>query len=196
MPLTSIEMPDFMERQAPIPRRVAELLEVADSRIDRFVNREGRRIHGFVASDYVAAFSALEWVQQNNLLSGQTFCEWGCGVGVVTMLAALAGMDACGIEVESELVECAEKLAADLEIACQFSGGSLIPDGADRLVEFVEDIAHIDTDSPGAYEDLGLDVDDFDLIYVYPWPGEERYLKGALLLTYHGIEDLRLQRKI
>ena len=205
MPLTSIEMPDFMERQAPIPRRVAELLEVADSRIDRFVNREGRRIHGFVASDYVAAFSALEWVQQNNLLSGQTFCEWGCGFGVVTMLAALAGMDACGIEVESELVECAEKLAADLEIACQFSGGSLIPDGADRLVEFVEDIAHIDTDSPGAYEDLGLDVDDFDLIYVYPWPGEERYLedvfehyaaKGALLLTYHGIEDLRLQRKI
>lgn len=205
MPLSTIEMPDLMDSPPPTPARVAELLRVADGRIDRFVNREGRRIHGFVASDYMAAFSALQWIQDNGLLSGHAFCEWGCGFGVVTMLAALAGMDACGIEVEGELIDCAEKLADDLEIPCQFAVGSLIPDGADRLVEFVEDVAHIDTDSPGAYDELGLDVDDFDLIYVYPWPGEERYLedifehyaaKGALLLTYHGIEDLRLQRKV
>ena len=46
--------------------------------------------------------------------------------------------------------------------------------------------------------------DDFDVIFAYPWPGEEdvimqlfdRYAAvGALLLTYHGIEELRIRRK-
>ena len=203
--LQTIDIPDLMDAPPNPPPRVAELLEVADARIEQFVHRDGRRIHGFVASDYLAAYAALQWIHSHHLLAGHAFCEWGCGFGVVTMLASLAGMDACGIEVESVLVEHAERLAEELEIPCTFAPGSLIPNGADRLLEYVEDISHIDTDSPDGYDELGLEVDDFDLIYAYPWPGEEGYLEnifdhyagnGALLLTFHGIEDLRLQRKV
>ena len=204
MPLQRLALPDLMQAPPQPPPRVTELLETAHREIDEFIHREGRQLHGFVGSDYLAAFAAIQWIHREHLLAGHAFCEWGCGFGVVTMLASLAGMDACGIEVEPLLAERAEQLAERLEIPCDFAVGSLIPEDADRLVEFVEDIAHIDTDSPAAYDLLGLEIDDFDLIYAYPWPGEERYLedifehyasRGALLLTYHGIEDLRLQRK-
>jgi hypothetical protein len=52
---------------------------------------------------------------------------------------------------------------------------------------------------------LQLDPDDFDIIFAYPWPGEEQVIfdlfadnaaVGALLLTYLGQEGLRLQRKV
>ncbi|MEL7089295.1 MAG: hypothetical protein AAGL98_12790, partial [Planctomycetota bacterium] len=60
-----------------------------------------------------------------------------------------------------------------------------------------------DFDGDG-YDDLGLDPEDFGLIYAYPWPGEEEVVEqifaavaatGALLLTYRSTEDLVLQRK-
>jgi hypothetical protein len=42
-------------------------------------------------------------------------------------------------------------------------------------------------------------------VFAYPWPGEEQVIfdlfadtasVGALLLTYHGIDGVRLQRKV
>ena len=53
------------------------------------------------------------------------------------------------------------------------------------------------------YDELELELDDFDLIYAYPWPGEEDWLyelvrrharPGALLLTYDVSEGFRLAR--
>ncbi len=35
------------------------------------------------------------------------------------------------------------------------------------------EFAWLTTDAPSAYDDLGLDVDEFDVIFAYPWPGEE-----------------------
>jgi hypothetical protein len=71
-------------------------------------------------------------------------------------------------------------------------------------LESPDDFAWMTTDAQAAYEDLGLEPDDFDLIFAYPWPGEEQVIfdlfadcaaTGALLLTYHGLEGVRLQRK-
>jgi len=71
--------------------------------------------------------------------------------------------------------------------------------------ESPDDFAWMTTDAPSAYEDLGLEPDDFDLIFAYPWPGEEQVIfdlfadcasTGALLLTYHGLEGVRLQRRV
>ena len=62
-----------------------------------------------------------------------------------------------------------------------------------------------DTDWPSGYDELGKDIDEFDLFFAFPWPGEHRYWEsifdhhaadGALLLTYHGIERLRLHRRV
>ena len=58
--------------------------------------------------------------------------------------------------------------------------------------------------SDNSYAELDLDVDDFDLIYVYPWPDEEpvsmkvfeRFAaEGAVLMTYHGGENVSFKRK-
>ena len=46
---------------------------------------------------------------------------------------------------------------------------------------------------------------DFDLFFTFPWPGEHEFFEtifdrfaadGAMLLTYQGIERLRLQRRV
>ena len=56
----------------------------------------------------------------------------------------------------------------------------------------------------GAHDELGLDPDDFAVIFAYPWPDEEqvtaglfqRYAApGAVLLTHHGGAEFRLRRK-
>ena len=63
----------------------------------------------------------------------------------------------------------------------------------------------VSTTGPNGYDELELEPDDFDVVFAYPWPGEEQVIfdlfddcaaVGALLLTYHGINDLRLQRKV
>ena len=56
-----------------------------------------------------------------------------------------------------------------------------------------------------AYDELGMDLSDMDLVFAYPWPGEEGLIEalfdafaaeGALLLTYHGMNEMKLQRKV
>ncbi len=202
--LREIDMPKMID--ARLSAQAKALLEEADRRIDAFTQRQDRRlIHNFVASDFRAVDACLQWIVEQHLLAGRTFCEWGSGFGVVTMLAALRGFDACGIEVEPELVEQACQLAEDMEIPVQFAEGSVIPAGGDKLIGNIEEVDHIDIDSPGGYDELGLDVSDFDLFFAFPWPGETQFwdklfnryaADGALLLTYHGIEEFRLQRRV
>jgi hypothetical protein len=52
---------------------------------------------------------------------------------------------------------------------------------------------------------LRRDPDDFDLVFAYPWPGSEDVIyrlfdafaaTEALLLTFHGSEGLRVDRKV
>jgi hypothetical protein len=56
-----------------------------------------------------------------------------------------------------------------------------------------------------AYDEIGLEIDDFSLVFAYPWPGEEDFLadvflrygaEGALLLQFCGPYDLRLWRRV
>ncbi|MFT7639546.1 MAG: hypothetical protein ACI9G1_001282 [Pirellulaceae bacterium] len=200
-------LPDFFDAAAPSPA-AQKLLKEAHLRIDEFLRRQKPVIHNFVASDFRTVDACLKWIDDERLASGKNFCEWGCGFGVVAMLAALHEFYACGIEVEPDLIAAATELAEDFDVDVEFAQGSLIPDGGLDValeLESLIQLEHIDTDSPSAYEELGIDVDEFDLIFAYPWPGEELYWEtifddfactGALLLTYHGIEDLRLHRHV
>ena len=71
-------------------------------------------------------------------------------------------------------------------------------------LDSLAETAWIESGGADAYEDLGLDVDDFGLIFAYPWPGDEQVLEDlfdqyaatdSVLLTFHGIEDLKVQIK-
>ena len=142
-------------------------------------------------------------LSEANLTRGNLFCEWGSGFGVVACLASMLDFDAVGIEIERELVDEAEQLADDFGLSVEFIHGSFIPQGGEVYVNAGTAFAWLTTDEDRTNEELGLDPDDFDVIFAYPWPDEEgvteqlfeRYARhGAVLATYHG-NEFRLRRK-
>ena len=207
MSLVEVPLP---ERVSKLPRQVDGFLREADSRIAEDLRRRPGSDHGFVASDPVAVYHAIQQVADTNLAPGNLFCEWGSGFGLAASLAAILDFDACGIEIDHSLVEAAEELAEDFEIPANFVHGSFIPPGAQQISEsaYAADPGEaywLATDSDDAYEALGLDIDDFDIVFAYPWPNEEsvvakifdRYAaEGALLLTYGHLESMQLRRKV
>ncbi|MCA9025274.1 MAG: hypothetical protein KDA86_08690 [Planctomycetaceae bacterium] len=189
-----------------LPQEVARFLHVASKRIDDFTENTRRQpIPAFVPSDFVAAYWILSAIQEQSQAVGTLFCEWGSGFGVVTCLAALLEYEAYGIEIERTLVAEAEKLAADFDIPAEFVEGSFVPADADDIAVTPGEVAWLATEGPDAYEALQIELDDFDIIYAYPWPGEDDILgdvfeayasEGALLVTYNGLEDMRVRRKV
>jgi hypothetical protein len=198
MPLRDV---DLAPSNAPLPAEVARFIREADRRIDVF--QDGCRVPGFVPSDYTAAYRVLRAVAESGLARGRQFCEWGSGFGVVACLAALLDFDACGVEVESVLVDEARKLAEDFELPVEFAAGSYVPRGAEGRVHRTGSYSWFSTEGDYAYDDLGLDPGDMDVVFAYPWPDEEpvtldlfgRYCgPGAILITFHGGEEFRVRR--
>ena len=162
------ELPNSNDAECDAPSLIeVELVPAAmelSSQAIEFL-RDGRsrfkqiRCFGFVPSNYENAWNIL-----NGLARG-TFCEWGCGLGIVVGLAELLGFDASGIELEPELAESARALLRDHNLK-----------------------AHIDT---GSYFD-SRDASDYH--YVYSWPSQipaiEKHfsdiatVKSKLLICY------------
>jgi predicted O-methyltransferase YrrM len=188
-----------------IPANVAALLADAKCQIALLEEASRASIPAFVPSDFELVYRALMGVKEGNLATGRRFLEWGSGTGVVSCLAILLEFDAAGIEIEPKLVQLAEQLAAKHHIAAQFACGSFVPAGSEPRLDLAADVTWLSSGGHDGYEQLQLDPDDFDVVFAYPWPGEEQVIfdlfessaaVGALLLTYHGQEGLRLQRKL
>jgi hypothetical protein len=175
------------------------------------MNRSGKQYHqpayhlpGFVPSDFARVYGVLWAWAAGDLLPGGLFCEWGSGFGVVACLAAMLEFDACGIEIEGELVDAARQLADDFGLPVEFICGSFIPKGSETCFHTNDRFAWLTTHGEGRLDELGLGPADFDVVFAYPWPDEERVIgalferyagAGAVLVTYHESGDLRLRRK-
>lgn len=199
MPLRDVPLPP---PPTGIPRTVRDFLAEADRRVCRF--QMSTRVPAFVPSDYPGAYAVLRELAGGTLTRGTRFCEWGSGHGVVACLAAMLDYEACGIEVAGELVTAARELADDFDLPVEFTRGSFVPRDAETRVASAGEYAWLTTDGDDAYEDLGLDPDDFDVIFAYPWPDEEVVTAdlferaagvGALLVTY-GADGFRVRRKV
>jgi SAM-dependent methyltransferase len=202
MRLNEIELPVF---GAPLPEAVVALLADVDERLAEYDAKFQASIPAFVPSDFAQVYHALRWIDESQLAAGHRFLEWGSGIGIVACLAAQLGFDAIGIEIEPALVDIAESFAAEHGIDVEFACGSYVPQGAEPFVDTAGEVTWLRTDQPDSYGDLDLEPEDFDLIYAYPWPGEEQVIFdlfencaaiGSLLLTYHSQDGLRLQRKV
>ncbi len=188
-------------------RSVSGLIDEAHLRVERYQRSQGRPpgARGFVPCDFVLVWQALQGLVDGPALTGRRFLEWGSGFGVAASLASLLGMESYGIEIDPGLVEEAEALAEDFGAAVEFVCGSLVPaEGAEILDRSTETEWLVPGVADG-YDELGMAVDDFDLVFAYPWPGEEGAMeelfdafaaRGAVLLTYHGMEGMRAQRKV
>ena len=67
------------------------------------------------------------------------------------------------------------------------------------------EVEYVNTEEGDVYEEIGRDLNEFDLFFAYPWPGEHGVFEavfaecaadGALLLTYRGREGMNLVGKI
>jgi hypothetical protein len=199
MPLRNVPRPN---PTGLIPADIRAFLREADRRIQSFCRRHCNA--AFVPCNFSGAYEILEHLAGRAAGAGTLFCEWGSGFGVIACLAAFLEFDAYGIEVDSRLVQASRRLAADFQLPVEFAHGSFIPAGDRILTRAAGSFAWLTTTEPPAYDELGLDTEDFGVIFAYPWPDEERALSqlferhagaGALLVTHHGGDEFRLRKK-
>jgi len=186
----------------PLPRPVREFLGAAG----RQVTRLGADRPAFIPSDAEAVYRALSGLRESDLVAGDRFCEWGSGLGVAAGLAALLGFESHAIEIDDDLVAAGQALADDFALDVEHVPATFVPEGSEDLATGAGD--ELDWLQPGgadAYALLGRDPEEFDLVFAYPWPGEEEVIEalferhagdGAILLTYHGMEGMRARRAV
>ena len=156
----------------------------------------GKTWHPFVAADYERVLEAL----LSQRAPGARFLEWGSATGVVTIIADLLGFEAYGIELDSRLVDIAQELTRKYDSRARFAVGSFLPAGYRWRPSNGDARLGTIGQGPSGYPELGHPLDDFDVVYGYPWSGEEPMMrdlmrsygrKGARLLL-HGDNDVRV----
>ena len=137
---------------------------------DRFTAQvSDRQFHPFVAADYQVVCQALLPYRGRGL----RFLEWGSATGVITIMADLLGFEAYGIELDPTLVTTARGLATRFDSGARFVAGSFLPTGYRwRPSDGDARTGTLGTGVSG-YLQLGLSLDDFGLVFGYPWDGEE-----------------------
>lgn len=183
-----------------LPPDVKAFLREAKRRIKQ-VSIE-HRIPNFVTTDFRLVYSALQALASSELLSGNWFCEWGSALGVVTCLASMAGFDAVGIEIDERLVEASQELADDFGLEVELIHDSFIPsDAEDRLKD--PTLEWFTEGASGSLTIAGMRPEEFNVVFVYPWPHEEEAVsrlfehyagEDAILMSYQGMGELVLRR--
>jgi len=196
---------DITPSPAPLPAAVVTFLAAGKVRLDAFFAAPQHQTGiGFIPSDHEAVYRTLAAFRQTEP-AARRFCEWGSGFGVIAGLAAWLGFDVHGIEIDPALVTASRQLLAEHELHAVIAPGSFIPED-DAASE-----AHADLETrtvlgaADGYAELGRDLDDFEVVFAYPWPTEEelycelfrrRADYGAVLLTYSRTEGMRAYRKV
>ena len=158
-----------------------------------------RHFHPFVPADYDVTRKLLASLRA----PGRRFLEWGSATGIITIMADMMGFDASGIEIDPGLVATARDLAARHRSAARFVVGSFLPAGYSYRTRDGEGRTGTIADGPSGYLELGHPLDDFDVVFGYPWTGEQgvmldvmqRYGRpDALLLLYDSDNTARIYR--
>lgn len=204
---------DYEPVSAELPPRFYKLVEAAEARFDEFYKQQlNKRYPRYIASEPDQVYAALKWVTDRGLVQDRKFVEWGSGFGIATCMAALLGYEATGIELRAGLVDIARELARSQSIEANFICTSYIPEG---YIEYeIAGGTDLSIDESFGYQLEGgpvyrgeedLDIEEVDLFYAYPWPGEqEMMLKlfdalagvDAIMIAYYGDREICLYRKL
>jgi hypothetical protein len=154
---------------------------------DRFSrSRDIGDFHPFIAADYEPVLEAIIPHRGEEL----KFLEWGSATGVIAIIADLLGFEAYGIELDGDLVQMARELATQFDSKATFARGSFIPQGYQWTpLDGDGRMGTIGSGSSG-YLELGHHLDEFDVVFAFPWGGEESMMLD--LLTSYGSKDATL----
>jgi hypothetical protein len=191
-----------------LPQRPASATDTAITRLVAAVTKSEEALSAhergnFVGSELPAVHRALSRLDADDLARGRVFCEWGSGLGGVCGVAAINGFTPSGIETSGPLVESARLLAVDRELAMTFARGTFLLPGDEDLAARAHSETRLDFDA-GAWDEIELAPGDCDVVFAYPWPGEEGFVDGvfarhasdaALLVTFHDFDRVLVQRK-
>ena len=178
-------------------REMQELWREADAVWDEC--RCKLQYDGYISADYLEVFRHLEQWQDRVT----TFLEWGSGLGVVAIMASRLGLESYGLEVEPLLVEQAQKLAEQFGSEVEFAEGSFIPDDYQWGEHEVGNPSRTNFDLRDGYDELEMELCDFDMVYAYPWPDEHGLYQDimrscgneqALWMTYDAHEGVSVCR--
>jgi hypothetical protein len=176
---------------------------LADELSARLLTLSSEERGNYVGSELSTVDRALSHVQDEGLARGPVFCEWGSGLGGVCAVAALNGFTPTGIEIQPELVASARSLAVLLDLPMAFAEGTFLLPGDEDLAEMSALQTRHDF-CARAWNATGLTPGDCDVVFAYPWPGEEAFVDSvfarhaspdALLLTFHDFDRVLAQRK-
>ncbi len=163
-----------------------------------------QRWHPFVAANYESVLETLVALRA----PGLRFLEWGSATGVITIMADLLGYEAYGIELDGSLVRTAQALAEQFDSKARFVEGSFLPEGYQWTPRDGDGRLGTIGSGRSGYLALGKSLDEFDVVFGYPWDGEgammhdlmRRYgAPGARLLVHGtdtGMEVYRDGRKL
>lgn len=201
--LEPIELPALTDR-IQVPDQISLELAVLRDRIEAFQDRwDQHRIEQFVAADYELVYQALRWIDECRLPMGRRFLEWGCGFAAVSCLADKLNWNVHAIEAHPDLIPHARTTIADMGARVDLFVGNFLPANAESLA-FDPTLPSLGHEGDNAYEHWQLGLDDFSLVYSYPWPGEDEFHEdvfdrhaeaGAMLLMFIGPNEMRLWRK-
>ncbi len=155
----------------------------------------------YIECDFDLVAAALSRCVERQMPDGRLFVEWGAGFGVVTGMAAILGMDSIGIEAEEFLCQEARALFEKHNVSAEMWQGNFLPRGARDLAEDEDPLVSLTHSIPPAYGQHEMSLEDFSLVFAYPWPGEEHFLRlvfdryarsGALMLMFRGPNHIEL----
>jgi hypothetical protein len=173
--------------EAPLRRRILELTEEGQRIWDRFdMDVRQQDFHPFVPADYDVVLAAL----LRHCEPGRRFLEWGSATGVITIMADMLGFEAYGIEIDGDLVRTARDLARHFDSGARFAAGSFLPAGYQWRSACGDTRLGTIEPGPSGYLALGRHLEDFDVVYGYPWNGEEPVMQDVM--RSYGRRDARL----
>jgi hypothetical protein len=166
--------------------RLTELHEEGRDIFERFdLEVRQRSWHPFVPADYEEVLQTLLPLRG----PGLKFLEWGSGTGIIAITADLLGFEAYGIEIDADLVEVARRLAAKFDSRAQFAAGSFLPAGYEWMTADGDRRLGTIGEGRSGYLELQHPLEDFDIVYGYPWSGEEAVMHDVM--RAYGRRDAR-----
>ncbi len=184
--MPSLEKIDLVFEHFSLPENVNQLIVDCKAVSDEICARDSQHgsIPEFVPADGRTCWNLLNSLMQQSVSKREpVFCEWGSGLGLVTLIASAIGMDATGIEIEEELIDLAREFSQNHAIPASFIDASIYP-----------------RDNPIP----SLDYKDVDIFFAYPWPNEivqltelfdQVAVSGAIFVCYHGGRNYRVWRR-